>query len=124
MTAPLLAFLLALFSAVAVARRRRHRVGLRARAVIVSPRRPTVVNDRGAVRSIQAAEITIDSAELERLWSPTNLERLGRTYWRFLTRVTLGLVRVVYGDDERSVVLLARPLTLLRFGGPEYVMEP
>jgi hypothetical protein len=124
MMAQLAAFLLALFSAVAVARRRRHRVGLPARAVIVSPRRPTVVNDNGAVRSVQSAEITIDTDDLERLWSPTNLERLGRTYWRFLSRVTLGLVRVIYGEDERSVVLLARPLTLLRFGGPEYVMEP
>jgi hypothetical protein len=124
MMASLAAFLLALFSAVAVARRRRHRVGLPARTVIVSPRRPTVVNDHGAVRSVQSAEITVDSDELERLWNPANLERLGRTYWRFLTRVTLGLIRVIYGEDERSVVLLARPLTLLRFAGPEYVMEP
>ena len=34
------------------------------------------------------------------------LERLARTYWRFLTRVTLGLVRVRYSQTERSLVLL------------------
>jgi hypothetical protein len=36
----------------------------------------------------------------------------------------LGLIRVVYGHDQRAVVLLARPLTLLRFDAPEYVTEP
>ncbi len=57
---------------------------------------------------------------LDRLWNPTNLENLARTYWRFLSRVTLGLIRVVYGENERRVVLLARPLTLLRFEAPQY----
>jgi hypothetical protein len=37
--------------------------------------------------------------------------------------VTLGLIRVVYGENERSVVLLGRLLTLLRFEAPEYVLE-
>jgi hypothetical protein len=40
-----------------------------------------------------------------------------------LSRVTLGLIRVVYGEDERRVVLLVRPLTLLRFGCPDYLLE-
>ncbi len=53
-----------------------------------------------------------------------NLENLARTYWRFLSRVTLGLIRVIYGPSERRVVLLIRPLTLLRFEAPEYVVEP
>jgi hypothetical protein len=30
---------------------------------------------------------------------------------------------VVYGHGERSVVLLARPLTLLRFEAPDYLIE-
>src|SRR5581483_4476250 len=122
MTGPTVALLLLLASAVAVARRRR-RVRLPARAVIVSPKRSTAVTEHGAVRSIQSAEVTIDSADLERLWKPKNLERLGRTYWRFLSRVTLGLIRVIYGEHERRVVLLVRPLTLLRFNAPEYVLE-
>jgi hypothetical protein len=103
--------------------RRLRRGGLPARAVIVSPRESTVIARDGAVRSVQSAELTIDRADLDRLWNPTNLENLARTYWRFLSRVTLGMIRVVYGTDERRVVLLAGPLTLLRFEAPEYVLE-
>ncbi len=37
----------------------------------------------GAVRSIQAADVTLPAAALEQLWTPMHLERLARTYWRF-----------------------------------------
>jgi hypothetical protein len=77
----------------------------------------------GAMRSVQAADVTMPTAELERLWTPAHLERLARTYWRFIARVTLGLVRVIYDDSERSVVLLARPLKLLTFDAPEYQLD-
>lgn len=77
----------------------------------------------GAMRSLQAADMTLPEAELQRLWTPMHLERLARTYWRFLTRVTLGLVRVLYSESERSVVLLARPLALLSFEAPEYELD-
>jgi hypothetical protein len=109
-------------SAVAAARRRR-RGRLPARAEIVSPARSTVLQRDGAVRSVQSAELSMPADRLEKLWSPANLENLGRTYWAFLRRVTLGLIRVVYGEDERAVVLLGRPLTLLRFGSPEYQLD-
>jgi hypothetical protein len=95
-----------------------------AHAVIVSPRRSTVIAKDGGVRSAQLARLTMDAGDLERLWITRNLENLARTYWRFLTRVTLGLIRVVYDDDARSVVLLARPLTLLRFDPPQYEVQP
>ncbi len=75
------------------------------------------------MRSAQSAELTLPRDELDRVWTAPNLENLGRTYWRFLSRVTLGLIRVRYGDDERRVVFLARPLTLLRFEAPEYTFE-
>jgi hypothetical protein len=91
--------------------------------VILRPRESTVIARDGAVRSVQSAELTLDPAELQRLWNPANLENLGRTYWRFLSRVTLGLIRVKYEADSRSVVLLAKPLTLLRFEAPEYVLD-
>jgi hypothetical protein len=64
------------------------------------------------------------ATEAEKMLCPTNLENLARTYWRFLTRVTLGFVRVIYGENERRVALLFKPLTLLRFDAPEYVLEP
>jgi len=76
-----------------------------------------------AVRSVQAADLLIEREALEEIWSPYNLERLARTYWRFLTRVTLGLIRVHYTPTERYVVLLARPFRLLTFRAPEYEMD-
>lgn len=77
----------------------------------------------GAVRSIQAAELRLPEATLSELWLPVYLERLARTYWRFLSRVTLGLVRVRYTTAGRSLVLVASPLKLLTFAAPEYEMD-
>lgn len=77
----------------------------------------------GSVLSVQSAEVDMDAAELDEIWSPEHLERLARTYWRFLSRCTLGLIRVVYDEDHRFVVLVARPLTLLTFHEPEYLMD-
>lgn len=110
--------------AVVTMRVRRRRRRLPARAIIVTPGQSTVIARDGAVRSVQSAELVISMSDLERLWNPTNLENLARTYWRFLTHVTLGLIRVTYGANERSVVLLGRPLTLLRFEAPEYEIAP
>ncbi|MDQ6746072.1 MAG: hypothetical protein M3Z27_08700 [Actinomycetota bacterium] len=106
-----------------LARRRRRAAKLPALAVIVSPRRSTSIARDGAVRSVQSAELTVSERDLDRLWNPTNLENLARTYWLFLSRVTAGLIRVVYASGERRVVLLARPLTLLRFDPPDYLTE-
>jgi hypothetical protein len=110
------------FAVRVMAKHRRTR--LPAQAVIVSPRKSTSVADDGGVRSAQSAELTLTQDDLDRLWSPTNLENLARTYWRFLTRVTLGLIRVIYAENERRVVFLIRPFTLLRFEGPQYSFEP
>jgi hypothetical protein len=78
----------------------------------------------GAVQSVQTAEVVMPVAALEQMWSATNLERLARTYWRFLSRVTLGLIHVSYGERSRAVVLVARPLTLISFHPPDYELEP
>jgi hypothetical protein len=107
-----------------LARRRARSRRLPARAVIVSPRRSSTMSGDGAVHSAQSAMLTVREADLDRLWNATNLENLARTYWLFLQRVTLGLIRVEYGPDERRVMLLVRPLTLLRFEAPEYQVEP
>jgi hypothetical protein len=95
-----------------------------AHALITNLRDHTTVDERGATHSVQTADLTLSEGALRELWSPENLERLARTYWRFLTRVTLGLVRVRYTARERCVVLLCRPLTLLAFRAPEYELEP
>ena len=78
--------------------------------------------DTGAVRSVQRAQLLLDERSLGEIWNPENLERLARTYWRFLSRVTLGVIRVHYSAGERSVVLLIPQLRLLTFQAPEYEM--
>ncbi|MEA2150229.1 MAG: hypothetical protein QOD69_2059 [Solirubrobacteraceae bacterium] len=94
-----------------------------AHATIADPEEHTTMDERGAVRSVQAADITLPAQVLEELWDPMHLERLARTYWRFLGRMTLGLIRVRYDEDERAVVLVTRPFVLLRFRAPEYELE-
>ena len=83
----------------------------------------TVSAPSGAVRSVQAADLVLPAQALEAIWSPAHLERLARTYWRFLTRVTLGLIRVIYTERERFVVVVARPLVLISFQAPEYELD-
>lgn len=123
MLSPLTALLTLAAAAVAVALRRRARLA-RAPARMANLADDTSMGAGGAVRSVQTGELTLPAAVLERLWSPPQLERLARTYWRFLTRVTLGLIRVDYSDERRrALVLLARPLRLLRFKAPEYAMD-
>jgi hypothetical protein len=77
----------------------------------------------GSVTSRQVADVTLPRSELERIWSAEYLERLARTYWLFLTRVSLGLLRVLYTPFSREVVLLRRPLRLLTFRAPRYETE-
>ncbi len=92
--------------------------------VMARPRSLTSLDDAtGAVRSVQSAEVTLPADALAQLWSPEYLERLARTYWRFLTRATLGLIHVSYSEHGRAIVLIARPLKLLTFQAPEYEMD-
>jgi hypothetical protein len=77
----------------------------------------------GAVRSVQSAELCLPAEALQQLWSPVYLERLARTYWRFLGRVMLGLVRVRYTERSRALVLVGR-VKLIIFQAPEYKLEP
>jgi hypothetical protein len=92
-------------------------------AFVADPRDSTTMGDDGAVRSVQGADVTLRTEELDAIWTPTYLERLARTYWKYLSRVSLGLIRVRYTDDARLVVLLRRPFVLLRFHAPEYELD-
>jgi hypothetical protein len=94
------------------------------RAILVDLADSTSVDrNSGAVRSVQRADLELDEAALAEIWTPEHLERLARTYWRFLSRVTLGLIRVHYTAGQRSVVLLIPQLRLLTFAAPEYEMD-
>ena len=106
-----------------VVRRLLNRARQVARATIVSPEKHSTMSEGGAVRSVQAADLTMDEHQLEAIWSPRDLENLARTYWRFLARATLGVVRVKYSEEDRQVVLLTRPFSLLTFRAPEYQMD-
>ena len=117
--------LLAACAGALAARGRRRRAAGPERAVILDLEDSTSVDpESGAVRSIQKADMLIDERALAEIWTPTHLERLARTYWRFLTRVTLGLIQVRYTEQERWVVLLISPLRLLTFHAPEYELDP
>jgi hypothetical protein len=97
----------------------RRRSRARARVTIREKPQSSSAAD-GAVATSQTADVSLPRAELERIWTPEYLERLARTYWRFLERVSLGLLRVLYTPHSREVVLLRRPFVLLRFQAPEY----
>lgn len=80
-------------------------------------------SEDGSVTSKQTAEVTLPRSELDRIWTPEYLERLARTYWRFLTRASLGMLRVLYTEDAREIALISRPFVLMRFHKPEYDFE-
>jgi hypothetical protein len=92
-------------------------------AVLHTPTDDTAMDEHGAVRSVQGADIILPEEALDGLWNPEHLERLARTYWKSLTRYTLGLVRVHYTETERYVVLLLPSIKLLTFRAPEYEMN-
>ena len=88
--------------------------------VNVTRKPETDSNPDGSVTSRNMADVTVPTSELERIWNTEYLERLARTYWRFLTRVSLGLIQVEYGPDSREIVFVSKPFVLLRFFAPEY----
>ena len=73
----------------------------------------------GSVTTRQEAEVTIPRSTLEKLWNKENLENLARTYWAFLTRMSLGALSVRYGDDYREIRAFGF-IVLLRFHRPDY----
>ena len=94
-----------------------------ATARIDTPDEHTSMDADGGVRSVQAADLIMPADELDAIWTPHHLERLARTYWRFLSRCTLGIIRIKYTERERFVCVLFRPFVLLAFQAPEYRMD-
>lgn len=91
--------------------------------VLPDPEREPVSSD-GGLRSVQEAELEMAPETLELLWKPETLERLARGYWRYLNRISLGLLRVAYSGSSRSIVLVWRRFDLLRFRAPRYDVGP
>ena len=86
---------------------------------ILEPDDNVRVKPSGAVGSVQEAEIVVDRAFLERIWNTDSLELLARGYWAFLRRMSLGIIRVRYTRDSRTVAAFGL-VPLLRFGTPRY----
>jgi hypothetical protein len=95
-----------------------------AKVELLPERDRTPVAPEDAVESTQEAIATLPEDVLAELWRPEYLERIARAYWRYLSKISLGLIRVVYAPDSRTVVLLSRRLPLLRFHAPEYETGP
>jgi hypothetical protein len=74
----------------------------------------------GPCRSVQAAELDVPREFLERSWNTESLERLARAYWVYIERFSLGLLKVHYEPNARTVKLAGK-ISLLRFRKPEYV---
>jgi hypothetical protein len=91
-------------------------------ALIVTAPEHTTHHPEQGVRSVQAADLILPEREVERIWNPRYLERLARTYWRFLSRVTLGFIDVDYQEHGRQVKFLGL-VPLLTFQAPEYEMD-
>ena len=78
----------------------------------------------GPTGCVQSAQITVDDEIFEQIWTPSTLELLARSYWRFIRRRSLGLIRMNYGTGSRSVNLVSRHIPLLRFREPEFETGP
>src|SRR5689334_20198548 len=83
------------------------------------PDRLGKVQRTGAVESVQEADLLLDQPP-SYLINRRFLEWAARAYWRLITRFTLGLIRVTSDGSDQCVVLVARPLVLLRFHPPAY----
>ncbi len=84
-----------------------------------STRRSSSCTADGPLESIHSAELLpaqAASVEPDRRL----LERAGDSYWRYLGRRFLGVIRAVSQAGPPAVVLLVRSLVLLRFGTPRY----
>lgn len=73
----------------------------------------------GAVRSVQNADLWVPEGDLDQLWQPDNLERLARTYWYHLGRMSGGLLRVMYTPHGRAMALFGL-IPLITFYEPDY----
>lgn len=106
-----------------VPKRRRRSEQQTARVELLSERQ-AVVDPQGPTGSVQEADFVLPREVLVDLWRPANLERLAAAYWRYLRRISLGILRVVYLPGGRAVTVLHPRLVLLRFRNPRYDTGP
>lgn len=76
----------------------------------------------GSVRSVQSGDVWLPSDRMPDVWTAENLERLARTYWFHLGRVSFRLLRVMYTPTGRAMALLGL-VPLITFDEPEYELD-
>jgi hypothetical protein len=91
-------------------------------ALRLDPDRLGKVPLTGAVSSQQSGELEL-GRPISQVLTREFLSWAAAEYWRLIARFTLGLVRVASTGSDQCVVLVARPLVLLRFHAPEYELE-
>lgn len=100
-------------------RRRRRQVESDPRISVEALTDETGVDDQGAVRSVQRGEVWVPVDRLDELWTPLNLERLARTYWFHLGRISFRTIRVMYTPHGRAMALFGL-IPLITFHEPDY----
>lgn len=75
---------------------------------------------RGPVGSVHEAELVTAPEAVGPLLTTGFVRRAAGAYWRYLGRISLGLLRVRSEPGHQSLVLLLPGAALLRFGPPRY----
>lgn len=76
------------------------------------------VAHQGGLECSQSAVITVGKDLFEEIWQPRTLDLLARSYWNYIEKRSLGLIRM--REDEESRVVRALGVPLLRFRSPEF----
>ncbi len=79
---------------------------------------------QGPTGSVHEAELSLPGGSLSAVLSGAFMERIAGAYWRFLARISLGLLRVRSDPGHQSLLVVASPLELLRFRTPVYRQGP
>lgn len=82
----------------------------------------TELLEDGSVRSVQSGDVWLPSDRMPDVWTAENLERLARTYWFHLGRVSFRLLRVMYTPNGRAMAILGL-VPLITFDEPEYELD-
>ena len=76
------------------------------------------VAHQGGLECAQSAVITVGQDLFRKIWQPSTLDLLARSYWKYIEKRSLGLIRM--REDDESRVVRAVGLPLLRFQSPKF----
>jgi hypothetical protein len=91
-------------------------------ALRLDPDRLGKVPLTGAVSSHQSGDLELEKP-MSQVLTREFMSWAAAEYWRLITRLTLGLIRIASDGGDQCVVLVARPLVLLRFHAPQYELD-